>query len=67
MACHGSLVLDEEKITLNGMAVSGWKPRSVTRTATNNSIEKVPGSILLMNIRHWISYKNSLGKDIVDG
>ena len=36
-----ALVLDEDKISLNGMAISGWKPIGVTRTAT-----KTEGNLL---------------------
>jgi hypothetical protein len=31
-----SLVLDEEKISLQGMAISGWKPMGVLRTVTKS-------------------------------
>ena len=31
-----ALVLDEDKITLNGMAVSGWKPMGIYRTVTKS-------------------------------
>jgi hypothetical protein len=36
-----ALVLDEDKIELEGMAISGWKPMGVTRTAT-----KTEGNLL---------------------
>ncbi len=31
-----TLVLDEEKISLHGMAISGWKPLGIVRTATKS-------------------------------
>jgi len=31
-----TLVLDEDKISLNGMAISGWKPLGIIRTVTKN-------------------------------
>ena len=31
-----ALVLDEEKISLHGMAISGWKPLGIARTVTKS-------------------------------
>ena len=31
-----ALVLDEEKISLHGMAISGWKPLGISRTVTKS-------------------------------
>ena len=31
-----ALVLDEEKISLHGMAISGWKPIGIFRTVTKS-------------------------------
>jgi len=55
------LVLDEEKINMHGMAISGWKPMGVTRTATKTDEN------LIYTIDHLPAletYLRLLGKDI---
>ncbi len=56
-----SLVLDEDKISLHGMAISGWKPMGVTRTAT-----KTEGNLIYtIDDRPAIEiYLRFLGKEI---
>jgi hypothetical protein len=56
-----ALVLDEDKIELEGMAISGWKPMGVTRTAT-----KTEGNLLFTidNMPALEIYLRFLGKEL---
>jgi hypothetical protein len=59
-----AVVLDEDRVSLHGMAISGWKPIGITRTVTNSNgawiytIDDKPA------LEMYLKY---LGKDPVEG
>ncbi len=55
------LVLDEEKINMHGMAISGWKPMGVTRTATKTDENLI---YTIDDLPALETYLRFLGKDI---
>jgi hypothetical protein len=55
------LVLDEEKINMHGMAISGWKPMGVTRTATKTDENLIYTIDDLPALETYLRY---LGKDV---
>jgi hypothetical protein len=68
---HGiaSLVLDESKIELHGLAYSGWKPMGVSRTATKsegNLIYTIDDRPALEMYLHYLGHEISSTDDQVD-
>jgi hypothetical protein len=55
------LVLDEEKINMHGMAISGWKPMGVTRTATKTDENLI---YTIDDLPALETYLRFLGKDV---
>jgi len=59
-----ALVLDEDKISLNGMAISGWKPLGIYRTVTKSE----DGWIYTIDDQPALEmYLRYLGKESVSG
>ena len=66
---HASLVLDESKIELHGLAYSGWKPMGVARTATKsegNLIYTIDDRPALEMYLHYLGHEISSTDDQVD-
>jgi hypothetical protein len=59
-----ALVLDEDKISLHGMAISGWKPIGIFRTVTKSSDNLVYTIDGQPALEMYLKY---LGKELVSG
>ena len=59
-----ALVVDEEKISLHGMAISGWKPIGISRTITKSSRNLLYAIDDQTAIEMYLKY---LGKEVTSG